>query len=226
MQTEIVVLDVSRRTERGFGPGAFPAWAPDGRSLAYIEGEVVKIVDRLSGREQRTVKPDAPYDVVQDGLTWSPDGDQLAYGFDDPQETFPLTHIAVVSADGTDAFRLTLPTGFPDRDPDWQPLCTVYGSIADDVLIGTPGDDLICGLRGNDRIRGLSGNDVILGGDGDDVIVGGSGADWLFGAAGDDRTYALDNLADVVNGGPGADRAWVDDGLDTTSETEQVARRR
>ena len=162
----------------------------------------------------------------KDGLSWSPDGRRIAFGFNDQQETKPVTHIATVTADGTRTARLTPENTFPDRDPDWQPLCTLYGTDSDDVLNGTPGDDLICGLRGNDRIRGLGGNDVILGGDGDDVIVGGAGADWLFGAAGDDRTYALDNLADVVNGGPGADRAWVDEGLDATSETEQVAHRR
>jgi hypothetical protein len=185
----------------------------------------IKIVDPVTGAEQRTLKPEEPYNVPERGLTWSPDGKRLAYGFLDPEESFPLTHLAIVNADGTDAWRLTLSSTFPDREPDWQPLCTIYGTNGDDVLIGTPGDDLICGLRGNDRIRAGEGDDTVLGGDGNDTIVGGPGDDRLFGAAGNDRIYARDTRADVVNGGPGDDRAWTDQGLDRTSDAEEVLRR-
>ncbi len=111
-------------------------------------------------------------------------------------------------------------TTLPDSEPDWQPLCTQYGTNGDDVLTGTPGDDVICGLRGNDRLRGLGGHDVLLGGDGDDILVGGAGDDWLFGAFGNDRIYARDSESDVVNGGPGVDRAWVDT-VDQVSEIER-----
>ena len=134
-------------------------------------------------------------------------------------ETFPAHSLAVIDADGTDSFQLTPQDTFPDMEPDWQPICTLYGTNGDDVLTGTPGDDLICGLRGNDIIRAGLGDDTVLGGDGNDIIQGRGGSDRLFGAAGDDRLYALDGLPDVVNGGPGRDRFWGDQ-VDTVSEVE------
>jgi Ca2+-binding RTX toxin-like protein len=177
------------------------------------------IIDVSTGSVQRTLKPDLPYDTLEKGLAWSPDGAQLVHGFHDLGEAKPVTHLAIIDADATNSFRLTQQDTFPDMEPDWQPICTVYGTDGDDVLTGTPGDDLICGLRGNDRIRAGAGNDTVLGGDGSDSIVGGPGADRLFGAAGSDRVYARESEADVVNGGPGADRVWVDE-IDTVVEVE------
>ena len=137
----------------------------------------------------------------------------------DLQETFPLTHLGVIDIDGSDSFQITPKDTFPDMEPDWQPVCTHYGTDGDDVLTGTPGDDLICGLRGDDVIRAGLGNDTILGGDGNDTIHGRGGSDLLFGAAGNDRIYALDGLPDVANGGPGRDRLWGDQD-DTVREVE------
>jgi Tol biopolymer transport system component len=219
MSTEIVVTDLRGRNRRILGEGTFPAWSPDGRSLAFLTAAGIAVVDRQTGAFQRTLEPENPYDELENGLTWSPDGTRLAFGFHDPEETFPLTHLALIDAGGENSERLTVSDTFPDMEPDWQPICTLYGTNGDDVLTGTPGDDLICGLRGNDRIRGGGGNDTILGGDGNDWIVGGPGTDRLFGAAGDDRVYARDAEPDVVNGGPGRDRVWVDQ-ADTVSEAE------
>ena len=56
------------------------------------------------------------------------------------------------------------------------------------------------------------------------MLVGGAGPDWLFGAFGNDRLYARDAEGDVVNGGPGVDRGWVDGGVDQVSETERLVR--
>lgn len=218
--SDIVVADVDGRNSRVLGEGTFPAWSPDGRSLAFLTADAIVVVDARTGSVQRTLKPDVPYDRLENGLTWSPEGTRLVHGFHDLQETFPLTHLGVMRIDGTDSFRLTALDTFPDMEPDWQPICTLYGTEGDDVLTGTPGDDLICGLRGNDRIRAGGGDDTVLGGDGHDSVVGGPGSDRLFGAAGNDRIYASDAEADVVNGGPGHDRVWVD-GADTVSDAEE-----
>jgi dipeptidyl aminopeptidase/acylaminoacyl peptidase len=217
--TEIVVTDIGGRSVRMLGEGTFPAWAPDDRLLAFLTRDSIAVVDAATGSPQRTLKPDLHYDRLEDGLAWSPDGTQLVHGFRDLQETFPVTHLAVIESDASDSFQITPKDTFPDMEPDWQPVCDVYGTDGDDVLTGTPGDDLICGLRGNDRIRAGGGNDTVLAGDGSDSIVGGSGADRLFGAAGNDRVYALDGLPDVVNGGPGRDRFWGDQ-VDTVTEVE------
>ena len=219
--TEIVVVNLRGANRRVIGEGTFPAWSPDGRSLAFLTRESIVIADATTGSVQRTLVPDLNYDQLENGLTWSPDGARLVHGFNDLTETKPVTHLAVIGADGTDSFQLTPLDTFPDMEPDWQPICTLYGTDGDDVLIGTPGDDLICGLRGNDVIRGGLGDDTILAGDGNDSIHGRGGSDRLFGAAGNDRVYALDGdgMADVANGGPGRDRFWGDQD-DTVTEVE------
>jgi Tol biopolymer transport system component len=224
--TEIVIADPGLHNGRVVGTGSFPAWSPDARRLAFLSGDEstvahgIVIVDATTGAEWTRLHPEAPWSTVENGLTWSPDGGRLAFGFLDPQETFPLDHIALTDPDGGNVAPLTSTSTFPDSEPDWQPLCTQYGTNGDDVLTGTQGDDVICGLRGNDRLRGLAGHDVLLGGDGDDILVGGAGADWLLGAFGDDRIYARDGEPDVVNGGPDVDRGWLDT-VDAVSEIER-----
>jgi Tol biopolymer transport system component len=219
-RTEIVVTGVREGRQRVLGHGTFPAWSPDGRSLAFLAQETIQIVDSSTGALLGSLTPDLEYDRLQDGLAWSPDGTRLVHGFNDLQETKPVTHLAVIDVDGTDSFQVTPKDTFPDMEPDWQPICTVYGTDGDDVLVGTPEDDLICGLRGDDVIRGGPGDDTILAGDGNDSIHGGEGSDRLFGAAGDDRLYALDAQPDIVNGGPGRDRMWGDQD-DTVTEVEE-----
>ncbi len=222
--TKIVVSDRDGRRPVAVGEGSFPVWSPDARSVAFLTTDPVTgtdeidVVDSETGALQRRLEPPAPFSLMRDGLAWSPDGNRFVFGYDDVLDT-QNTHLGMIGSDGSGADGLYLGTVFPDTDPDWQPLCTLYGTNGDDVLTGTPGDDVICGLRGNDRLRGLGGHDVLFGGDGDDVLVGGSGPDWLFGAFGNDRLYTRDGEADVVNGGPGNDRSWTD-GLDEISDTE------
>jgi Ca2+-binding RTX toxin-like protein len=220
----VVIAGFDGRNAVVTGEGTFPAWSPDGTALALLTDHGIAIVDPLNGVTQRTLQPQTPFDDVENGLAWSPDGRRLVFGFRDPQETFPLTHLAVMDADGGTTRRVTTISTYPDTDPDWQPVCTVYGTDADDVLVGTERDDLICGLRGDDRIRGGGGDDTLLGGDGNDVLVGGRGADRLFGALGADRLYARDGEADVVDGGPGTDRAWSDPAGDRIAGVERVDR--
>jgi len=217
--TEIAVVNVVGADRRVVGQGTYPAWSPDGRWLALLTRDSIVIVDAITGSMQRRLTPDVNSDRLEKGLAWSPDGARLVHGFRDLTETKPVTHIAVIDVDGSDSLQLTPQDTFPDMEPDWQPICDVYGTDGDDVLAGTRGDDLICGLRGNDRIRAGPGNDTVLGGDGNDSLVGGPGADRLFGAAGNDRVYAREREADIVNGGPGHDRLWGDD-VDTVSEVE------
>jgi Tol biopolymer transport system component len=207
--TDVVVADLASRTKRIVGQGTYPAWSPDGRSLAFLAETEIVLVDVDSQNVER-LGPEQPWNDVENGLTWSPQGNRFAYGFLDPEETFPLTHLAAIDADGINSSRLTSSDTRPDASPDYRPTCTSYGASHDDKMVGTDRDDVICGLRGNDRIRADGGDDVAYGGDGADVLVGGLGADWLFGAAGDDRLYARDGVADLVDGGPGVDRAWVD----------------
>jgi dipeptidyl aminopeptidase/acylaminoacyl peptidase len=221
--TEIVVSNVRGANARTIGLGTYPAWSPEADSLAFLGQDAIVLVDAHTGAVRRTIRPETPWDEVENGLAWAPDGSRLAFGFHDEGETFPLTHLALVESDGTDPRFLTTETTFADTDPDWRPLCDVYGTASPEALLGAAGGDIICALRGNDRIRADGGDDVVYGGDGADVLVGGPGADWLFGAAGDDRIYARDGVADLVDGGPGVDRAVVD-AADRVSGVERVDR--
>ena len=62
----------------------------------------------------------------------------------------------------------------------------------------------------NDVLRGLGGNDRLEGGNGADRLVGGKGRDTLLGGKGSDTLMARDGRRDVVDGGPGRDRAAID----------------
>jgi Ca2+-binding RTX toxin-like protein len=122
--------------------------------------------------------------------------------------------------------------------------CTIVGTAKRDRLVGTRKRDVICALGGNDRVLGRGGNDLILAGGGHDRASGGAGSDRLYGNAGSDRLYGnggrdrlyggngADRLntasnrrrGDLVHGGKGRDRAWINKG-DRVRSIERVARR-
>ena len=59
-------------------------------------------------------------------------------------------------------------------------------------------------------VEGAGGRDRLDGGGDDDQVVGGFDEDALLGGAGDDVLFAVDGRRDVVDCGPGQDRAEVD----------------
>ncbi len=86
----------------------------------------------------------------------------------------------------------------------------IVGTKNNDYLAGKGGNDTILGLAGNDTIRGGGGDDVLRGGVGNDILTGGAGADRIFGELGSDTINAADGERDVIDCGPGVDRAIVD----------------
>jgi RTX calcium-binding nonapeptide repeat (4 copies) len=85
----------------------------------------------------------------------------------------------------------------------------IRGNAGNNVLTGTRGNDALCGGGGNDSLRGLGGNDRLVGGTGNDTLRGHGGRDKFLGGGGRDTIYARDSTREVVNGGPGFDRAEV-----------------
>jgi hypothetical protein len=90
---------------------------------------------------------------------------------------------------------------------------------------GGRGEDVLLGGRFRDDLNGGPGPDLLVGGrrfdelDGDagrDQMVGGRGPDAYFADAGADLIQAADGDRDVISCGPGADRAYVDRGDETT----------
>ena len=87
----------------------------------------------------------------------------------------------------------------------------IYGQAGSDQLHGNDGQDVLYGGAGDDNLRGGADGDLEYGNEGGDSLWGGQGADQLFGGAGNDLLHALadDNQRDVVDCGPGKDKAWL-----------------
>lgn len=117
------------------------------------------------------------------------------------------------------------PSGTPDEPESENSL---FGTDADDVLIGGEDSDRLQGRRGDDQLSGGGGNDRLQGGRGDDVLHGDTGNDRLQGGRGDDRLdggAGNDRLSggrgdDVLTGGDGRDRLSGGAGDDTLSGGE------
>jgi hypothetical protein len=85
------------------------------------------------------------------------------------------------------------------------PRCTVRGTARRDVLRGTARSDVICARAGADTVY-ARGSDVVDAGAGNDLV------------------YARNGVPDLVRGGAGRDRAFVDGGFDHVVGVERVSR--
>ncbi len=100
--------------------------------------------------------------------------------------------------------------------------CTVQGTNAGEVLLGTQGRDRICARGGDDTVEGESGNDRMRGGGGNDTLEGNNGRDILRGDRGDDVIDVADGAGgDRAIGGKGTDTCFVNK-ADVTRGCETV----
>jgi Tol biopolymer transport system component len=100
------------------------------------------------------------------------------------------------------------------------------GTAKNDTLSGRGGNDTLSGLAGNDLLLGETGNDKLYGGAGVDGLNGGAGRDLLSGGTGNDGINAAgDRARDVVDCGPGKDRATVGP-TDLVRNCETVTRKK
>ena len=205
-------------------PAFEPAWSPDGKTILVSQrhggSAQIYAVDVESGSERALTATDAnDYNPV-----WSPDGTRIAFESDRTGRE----DIWTMAADGSDVRQLTYTGGFAGR-PAWQPLgpapngCRIWGTAANDLLVGSGANDAICGEGGDDRILGDAGVDVIYGGPGNDTITTGPGADLIDAGPGNDTVDARDGDPDVINAGTGDDAALVDRGLDRVRNVDRAA---
>jgi hypothetical protein len=128
----------------------------------------------------------------------------------------------LVGSDGPDSFEIA-----------WN----AYETQFDSTLVGHGGNDTLTGNTMRETIDGGAGDDTLEGGFNDDVITGGPGKDRINGddtspqcglisgqcvvPFGSDTVNARDGEADVIDCGPGEDKAVVD-AVDTVQNCEAV----
>ena len=94
----------------------YPAWSPDGKTIAYVrmEGDQAKIyLIGSDGENNRSLFKD---DQVGYSPAWSPDGKMIAFISGDQTES----QVYVVNVDGSGMRQLTSGPGLRD-DPTWSP---------------------------------------------------------------------------------------------------------
>jgi len=94
----------------------------------------------------------------------------------------------------------------------------IFGTPADDTIVGTDVADLIFAFAGDDMIFGGDGNDCIIGGNGDDLIWGNTGDDHLVGGEGNDILKGFSG-DDQLTGGIGTDALDGGDGYDLSYDS-------
>jgi beta-lactamase regulating signal transducer with metallopeptidase domain len=110
----------------------------------------------------------------------------------------------------------------PDRLTGGRGGDRLVGGDGPDRVAGGRGPDVIRGGLGGDLLAGGRGADVLRGGPGSDIIRGGNAADTVHAGTGDDIVVTWqDGSADVIDCGPGDDRAIVD-ATDTAEACEVV----
>jgi Ca2+-binding RTX toxin-like protein len=175
------------------------------------------------------------------GLAVSPDGTQLAFTaeystFDEYGSTL---YVADLGGLDEDVRRMSPDIcsvrGCPDTDGADRLLGSKQGDLivagaGDDIVHAGDGQNVVYGQWGNDTILtgagvdtvyGGGGNDVIRTGAGDDTIFSGPGRDVVAAGKGDDHIIGNDGERDVIDCGPGDDRARVDR-LDVVRNCEHV----
>jgi dipeptidyl aminopeptidase/acylaminoacyl peptidase len=197
------------------GADADPAWSPDGTKIAFDStrdepGNQDIYVMNADGTGITRLTTDIAPDTQP---AWSPDGRWIVFASERVSKRSP--QIFVMRPDGSGVRQLT--TGDGNTDPSWQPLgpppdarCSLWGTNANDLLVGGDGSDQICGGDGNDTIIGLGGSDWLRGGAGDDSLAGGQDVDVLDGGPGNDTIDARDGGPDYVSGGAGTDKVSSD----------------
>lgn len=202
------------------------SWSPDGAMLVFTRASAT-----LAARELWTMPPAAgasptrlTIDTIDDRQpAFSPDGQKIVF------ERCPAAgecDLYTIGRDGSGLAPLVTGSG-DDAHATWAvatgpPACTIEGTAGADRLTGTPGPDVICGLGGNDSLDGAGGDDVLRGGAGNDRLVGGGGQDELYGERGRDTLLGRDGEADVLDGGPGKDKASRDKRLDVVAAIEKI----
>jgi Ca2+-binding RTX toxin-like protein len=86
----------------------------------------------------------------------------------------------------------------------------IIGFAGDDLVLAKNGHDCAVGGPGDDRIDGGGGMDRLTGGPGRDVLVDREDGNAFDAGPGRDSVYARNGARELVQCGPGKDRAQID----------------
>ena len=167
-------------------------------------GELGAVLDGKQGND--TIYGGAGYDLIYGG-----DGNDVIYASAGDDFIYPGNGADIVDGgNGSDtlAFKgdsvlkigvtVDLNFGFgkgADAEGDvYKSIENVYGSIENDVLIGSDSDNMLYGFDGNDTLTSLGGDDVLVGGEGKDLYL-------LYKASGIKviDNYANDTIEDTLS---------------------------
>ena len=123
--------------------------------------------------------------------------------------------------------------GFDGDDSLFGDYCAgAQTSARANISVVADGNDRIFGGNGRDKLHGGGGNDVLIGGAGNDTIFGdagndvltaGPGSNLLKGGPGNDTLSSRNGKIDILDCGPGRDRATADS-FDRVKRCEKVKR--
>jgi Tol biopolymer transport system component len=89
--------------------GDEPALSRDGKSVAFVRGNSIRVMELATRKERVVLQPYNPHYPA-----WSPDGTRLAFQSGDPFAIY------IVSVDGS-SLRQLMPPGPKDQHPLWSP---------------------------------------------------------------------------------------------------------
>lgn len=122
--TSIYRVDVRGGGVRRLGSGFQPSWSPDGKRLAYTDGEGLWVM-KADGTGKHKVAVDSYLEYAGYPPAWSPDGSKLAFvRCWTPKESNPCEHgsgfnLYTIELDGTHLHKVTPDTGLPGC-PAWS----------------------------------------------------------------------------------------------------------
>jgi Tol biopolymer transport system component len=209
------------------GPADFhPSFSPDGGTIVFSrrQGRSVDVYRKELGSP--TAERMTSGRAREDSPAWAPDGSTVVV---EVLQNDQFDLYAVDPGGGRPPQNLSECLPGDDLAASWQPFATgnVFRSLLASARAlagsctwtGTPNADVKTTGSGPQTLCGAGGNDRLHAGAGVDGVKGNAGNDWLWGDGGNDTIKALEDppRRDCLYGGPGADEAYVDAGLDNVN---------
>jgi len=193
-------------TEIAPTPGGPPDFESAARE-AYLEFPVIR---GPGGKSFITTPPECPTDgrwIAR--FEWT-NADGNSYSNQDEGQCTPAKDAQCANRiSGTDQHDELVGTKESDQLAGKRGNDRMTAGGGNDCVLGKGGGDQLNGNRGADEIRGGGGGDAVNGNRGEDHVYGGRGTDRIKGGGGRDVIHAAAGGGDVIDCGPGRDKAFI-----------------